>query len=695
MLSALCTAFDHLHCRLNLIERWHIRLFLEPLRRLKSKAESKRTRNHLCTEFLATSYPLKCASCQRIVFGPNFQVLRCDGCSLDFHEACLVSLTSDCAKKVKGSKTKWPTLGKSGTNLVEHLGVIHGQGDEAERSISPSTGDLLSTSRAERGASPFDTDSAEDKKFLPHYDDLLSASDDELCEEEEQDPETCFHRFSASKLSPREQKRQCTLHEFWRTQLYHVHKLRLLHDQFLLRVLAEKDPHWAEAMAKIFPNLPELIKAHAAFYKIIKTRHQEQCPITAIGDVLLETVDDDKFNHLLDAIAKFLEAQTEQEKLWKRLRADKRFSDLTNEVEKYPALNRKRRQIESLKAAELHRVTRYTLLIDRIIKETDDPEELDKLNQALIKFTALADQVNQRVGLAEKRQRKKELLSNLVICDKLLPKLFPFLNEPKLHLGELVHYGDIIWRMVANRDVQVRVFLFSSGMMFITQQRGTTFELRIQNIDTPLAAKDACGNPNLQFCPILQITNTTVVNGNREVNDKERIDLKLDKKDVPIGLPFYRFYFLGTGPRDPAVEWDEWTHFLTLIKEGSPITPFKRQAKNPQNRKSMEPSMLSNNNAVSPRPSTVSVDMPLEHQPSPEPSPEPSENVPAASNGPNEGTLQNGIDVSFSSSRDQSVSPYPTSNVFFNSDTLITPKFASAFGFEDVKEMSRVGNAVR
>ncbi|ELK02715.1 Rho guanine nucleotide exchange factor 11 [Pteropus alecto] len=280
--------------------------------------------------------------------------------------------------------------------------------------------------------------------LLPHLleDDLGQLSD------LEPEPDTQNWQHTVGKdvvagLSQREVDRQEVINELFVTEASHVRTLRVLDLVFYQRMRKESLLS-REELARLFPNLPELMEAHNCWCEAMKKLRDEGPVIGEVGDLMLARVrcrpppgtrpspqrrwgggepgwsrqacdaraavhsaqfDGPAREELQRVAAQFCSYQSAALELVKaKQRKDSRFQLFMQEAESHPQC--RRLQLRDLIISEMQRLTKYPLLLESILKHTEGgTSEHEKLCRARDQCREILKYVNEAVKQTENRHR--------------------------------------------------------------------------------------------------------------------------------------------------------------------------------------------------------------------------------------------------------------------------------------------------
>ncbi|XP_067835893.1 rho guanine nucleotide exchange factor 11-like, partial [Heptranchias perlo] len=161
------------------------------------------------------------------------------------------------------------------------------------------------------------------------------------------------------------------------TEFSHMRILRVL-DVVFYQPMQRDGIVATSELARIFPNLPRVIEVHATLSEAMRRLRDEGPVIREIGDILLARFDGEPGDHFREVVSGFCSSQSFGLQLIRnKQRKEQRFQYFMMEAER----NRecRRLQLKDLLVSEMQRLTKYPLLLENIIKYTDDRVEREKL----------------------------------------------------------------------------------------------------------------------------------------------------------------------------------------------------------------------------------------------------------------------------------------------------------------------------
>uniref|UniRef100_A0A8C7HSR4 Rho guanine nucleotide exchange factor (GEF) 2a n=1 Tax=Oncorhynchus kisutch TaxID=8019 RepID=A0A8C7HSR4_ONCKI len=260
-------------------------------------------------------------------------------------------------------------------------------------------------------------------------------------------------------------KRQDVIYELIQTELHHVRTLRIMERVFRQGMLEEVQLEPGVVHA-IFPCLDRLTAIHARFLAQLLTRRNHSLQpgstynftIHQLGDVLLEQRV--CRGHLL-----------------------------------------RRHGVQECILLVTQRITKYPVLIQRILDNTkDNEEEASCLAQSLTRIRELLTSVDQQVMELERTQRLQEIRARLDPRAEAKVRDGGLFRGGELLRRRLIHEGMLLWKTPGSRLKDVQVLLMTDILVFL-QEKDQRFIF-----------------PCLDKSPVLSLQNLMI----REIANQER-----------------------------------------------------------------------------------------------------------------------------------------------------------------------------
>uniref|UniRef100_A0A3Q3IUN3 Rho guanine nucleotide exchange factor (GEF) 12a n=1 Tax=Monopterus albus TaxID=43700 RepID=A0A3Q3IUN3_MONAL len=299
-------------------------------------------------------------------------------------------------------------------------------------------------------------------------------SEDDQGTDSEHDPpnwQQLVGREILAGLRPHEIKRQEVINELFYTERAHVRMLRVLDHVFYQKL--SKDAILPPADIKnIFTNLEEILQLHVSILEQMAAvrKRNESSVIDQIGDDLLSWFSSEE-EKIKQAVGTFCSNQPFALEIIKtKQKKDSRFTSFIQEAES----NRqcRRLQLKDIIPVEMQRLTKYPLLLDNIVKYTDNAVEKDKVKQAADCCRKILNHVNQAVKESENKQRLEDYqrrldLSSLKQTDN--PMILELRNLD-LTKKTMVHEGPLSWKVNKDKTIELYTLLLEDILVLLQKQ---------------------------------------------------------------------------------------------------------------------------------------------------------------------------------------------------------------------------------
>ncbi|XP_016149476.1 rho guanine nucleotide exchange factor 12-like isoform X1 [Sinocyclocheilus grahami] len=307
-------------------------------------------------------------------------------------------------------------------------------------------------------------------------------------------------------LTPHEIKRQEVINELFYTERAHVRMLKVLDSVFYQKLTRDNILPPAD-IKNIFTNLEEIIQLHMRIADQMTAirKKNESSVIDHIGDELLSWFSGGEEEKIKQAVGTFCSNQPFALELIKsRQKKDQRFTSFIQEAES----NRlcRRLQLKDIIPAEMQRFTKYPLLMDNIVKHTDESEEKDKVRRAAECCRHILSHINQSVKESENKQRLEDYQRRLDLSS-LKQSENPMISEFKnldLTKRKMVHEGPLSWKI--NKDKTIELYaLLLEDILVLMQKQDERLILRCHS-------KNLAGTADTKhiFSPIIKLSTVLV-----------------------------------------------------------------------------------------------------------------------------------------------------------------------------------------
>uniref|UniRef100_A0A8C5QQD6 Rho guanine nucleotide exchange factor 28 n=1 Tax=Leptobrachium leishanense TaxID=445787 RepID=A0A8C5QQD6_9ANUR len=272
-------------------------------------------------------------------------------------------------------------------------------------------------------------------------------------------------------------KRQDIIFELIQTELHHIQTLLIMSEIFRKGMKEELQLDHS-TVDKIFPCLDELLDIHKPFFYNMRERKQESREgsdrnflIDRIGDILVQQFSAENASRMKQMYGEFCSHHIEAVNLFKELQQNKKFQNFIRL--KNNNLLARRRGIPECILLVTQRITKYPVLVERIIQYTPEgTEEHKDLSRALGLIKDMVAAVDLKVNEYEKEQKLLEILNK--IENKTYTKLKNGLAFKKQDLiikeRALLHEGLVFWKTATGRFKDIQALLLTDVLLFLQEK---------------------------------------------------------------------------------------------------------------------------------------------------------------------------------------------------------------------------------
>ncbi|XP_058516438.1 rho guanine nucleotide exchange factor 11 isoform X4 [Ochotona princeps] len=308
--------------------------------------------------------------------------------------------------------------------------------------------------------------------LLPHLleDDLGQLSDLEP-EPDAQNWQHTVGKDVVAGLTQREIDRQEVINELFVTETSHLRTLRVL-DLIFYQRMKKENLMPRDELARLFPNLPELIEIHNSLCEAMKRLREEGPIIRGISDLMLSRFDGAAREELQQVAAQFCSYQSIALELIKtKQRKESRFQLFMQEAESHPQC--RRLQLRDLIISEMQRLTKYPLLLENVIKHTEGgTSEHEKLCRARDQCREILKYVNEAVKQTENRHRLEGYQKRLdaTALERANNPLAAEFKSLDLTTRKMIHEGPLTWRISKDKTLDLHVLLLEDLLVLLQKQ---------------------------------------------------------------------------------------------------------------------------------------------------------------------------------------------------------------------------------
>ncbi|XP_040277387.1 rho guanine nucleotide exchange factor 28 isoform X1 [Bufo bufo] len=475
--------------------------------RNKNKAKNKETKEKANRhQFVAGTFSgvVPCLVCEKALLGK--ESLQCSNCNVNVHKACKDAVPA-CSKKFQdryNPKYKQPavisnssfkdtpqpvlstsppstslSLGKSSAPCrVVPVSGIDRRLDQSLESDGDTSGSR-SRSQSEEllqsvGTPPsMDTFPIEDVVDSALWSDFSSDALEFEAESWSSVVESSFcHKQEKNVI-----KRQDVIFELMQTELHHIQTLFIMSEIFRKGMKEELQLDHS-TVDKIFPCLDELLESHKLFFYNLRERKQESREgndrnfvIHRIGDILVQQFSAENAEKMKRIYGEFCSHHIEAVNLFKELQQNKKFQNFLKVTNSN--LQARRRGIPECILLVTQRITKYPVLVERILRYTPEgTEEHKDLCRALSLIKDMVTAVDSRVSEFERKQKLEEFLNKIENKTFTKMKNGHVFTKQDLRIKErvLLHDGVLLWKTATGRFKDIQALLLSDVLLFLQEK---------------------------------------------------------------------------------------------------------------------------------------------------------------------------------------------------------------------------------
>ncbi|KRY22870.1 Rho guanine nucleotide exchange factor 12 [Trichinella patagoniensis] len=354
-------------------------------------------------------------------------------------------------------------------------------------------------------------------------------------------------------LDKREKNRLEVIYELFHTEQTHVRNLKILYRLFYKQLLNFNVISF-EFASLLFSNLEDVLNLHVEMNEAMKSMMQNNKLIGDISIMMLQFFQDGKERMRNIDSLHCQKLQSAIEALKHRVVKDQKLREFLQVVESLPVC--RKLQLKDMLPMEMQRLTKYPLLLENVLKYTEDPsEEADRLRTCIECSRSILESVNSAKRNAEnvlRLQRLQQMLDTTQF-DKVNHPIVSEFCPLDVRRFSLIHEGPLIWRLNKSKIVDLHVVLLDEILLLLSPTSDGHLALRFHNINI------SCGKDEVKWthCPLLKL------------NSLIAKDVATDKK---------AFFLVSTSPSGPQIyelatqskaEKQNWFKFIVEQIEAS------------------------------------------------------------------------------------------------------------------------------
>ncbi|KAM8960829.1 rho guanine nucleotide exchange factor 28 [Pelodytes ibericus] len=272
-------------------------------------------------------------------------------------------------------------------------------------------------------------------------------------------------------------KRQDVIFELIQTESHHIQTLLIMSEIFRKGMKEELQLDHS-TVDKIFPCLDELLQIHRQFFYSMRERKQESREggnrnfvINRIGDILMQQFSAENAGKMKQLYGEFCSHHIEAVNVFKELQQNKKFQNFIRL--KNNNLLARRRGIPECILLVTQRITKYPVLVERILQHTPEgTEEHKDLSRALGLIKDVIAAVDLRVNEFEKEQKLLEILNKIENKTFTKMKNGHAFRKQDLQIKEraLLHEGMVFWKTATGRFKDIQALLLTDVLLFLQEK---------------------------------------------------------------------------------------------------------------------------------------------------------------------------------------------------------------------------------
>ncbi|XP_073480314.1 rho guanine nucleotide exchange factor 28 isoform X1 [Aquarana catesbeiana] len=272
-------------------------------------------------------------------------------------------------------------------------------------------------------------------------------------------------------------KRQDVIYELMQTELHHIQTLFIMSEVFRKGMKEELQMDHS-TVDRIFPCLDELLESHKSFFYNLRERKQESREgndgnfvINRIGDILVQQFSAENAEKMKHIYGQFCSHHIEAVNLFKELQHNKKFQNFIKVTNSN--LQARRRGIPECILLVTQRITKYPVLVERILRYTPEGNDEHKdLCRALCLIKDMIAAVDLKVSEFERKQRLEEFVNKIENKTFTKMKNGHVFTKQDLKNKErvLLYEGVLLWKTATGRFKDIQALLLTDVLLFLQEK---------------------------------------------------------------------------------------------------------------------------------------------------------------------------------------------------------------------------------
>ncbi|XP_032379099.1 LOW QUALITY PROTEIN: A-kinase anchor protein 13 [Etheostoma spectabile] len=289
----------------------------------------------------------------------------------------------------------------------------------------------------------------------------------------------CAEQQYMQQLDKELVKKQDVIYELMQTEMHHIRTLRIMSEVYSKGLQKEVQLE-LQTVEKLFPVLDELLELHTQhLLRLLERKRECQLEtgsseggfiINRIGDILVSQFSGCNGENMKRVYGRFCSRHNEAVNLYKDLLTkDKRFKAFIKK--KMSSSIVRRLGIPECILLVTQRITKYPVLIQRILQHTKESEEdHDDLTDAVRLVKEVIAAVDSKVNDHEKRRRLKDFHGRLDSKSIMVMKSGQIFAREDLLRRRLIHDGVLQLKNYQGRLKDVQALLLSDVFVFLQEK---------------------------------------------------------------------------------------------------------------------------------------------------------------------------------------------------------------------------------
>uniref|UniRef100_A0A8C5M6F5 Rho/Rac guanine nucleotide exchange factor 18 n=1 Tax=Leptobrachium leishanense TaxID=445787 RepID=A0A8C5M6F5_9ANUR len=272
-------------------------------------------------------------------------------------------------------------------------------------------------------------------------------------------------------------KRQDVIYELMQTEMHHVRTLKIMLKVYS-QALREDLQYGNKDIHKLFPGVDDLLELHGQFLARFKERRKESLEegsdrnyiIQKVGDILAQQFSGDLGERMKIQYGIFCSEHNKAVSHYKDLlRESKKFQNLMKKIGNSSIV--RRLGIPECILLVTQRITKYPVLVERIIQNTEDgTEDFETLTRALTLIKESISDVDSQVHESEKRLRLLEIAGKMELKSSGKLKNGMTFRRENMMRRHLLHDGILYWKSASGRLKDILAVLMTDVLLLLQEK---------------------------------------------------------------------------------------------------------------------------------------------------------------------------------------------------------------------------------